>query len=283
MDDAGGVVAELLRRPRFEVIPLPGIERDVAAHLPREVKVTVTASPRWGLEGTLAASERIAGHGYDTVPHLAARLVRDREHLAQVLGRLDAAGIREVFVIAGDAKDAAGEFAGAAAMLAAMAGLEHRVEHIGITGYPESHPFIEDDATIRAMFEKERYATYIVSQITFDAAVVGAWVRRVRARGTMLPIHVGVPGVVDRRKLLRISMRIGLGRSARFLQHHGGWLRSLFLPRRYTPEPLIADLAPHVADPANRIAGLHVYTFNELAQTERWRRAAVGRLLASAS
>ncbi len=46
-----------------------------------------------------------------------------------------------------------------------MAGLGHGLDEVGITGYPESHPFISDEDTIQAMYEKEPYATYIISQI----------------------------------------------------------------------------------------------------------------------
>src|SRR5215211_7413602 len=91
-------LAAALRRPRFEVLPLDGIEEQVLEHLGTDVKVTVTASPRRGLEATLGLSERLARAGYPVVPHLSARLVRDRAHLADVLARLTAAGVRELFV-----------------------------------------------------------------------------------------------------------------------------------------------------------------------------------------
>ena len=102
-------LAELLRRPRFEILPLDGIEERVREHLGTDVKLTVTASPRKGLEATLALSERLADAGYPVVPHLSARLVRDRAQLEEVLERLLAAGVRELFVPAGDATEP-GEF-----------------------------------------------------------------------------------------------------------------------------------------------------------------------------
>ena len=46
------------------------------------------------------------------------------------------------------------------------------LDDVGISGYPESHHFISDETTIEAMFEKEPMATYIVSQICFDADVI---------------------------------------------------------------------------------------------------------------
>lgn len=267
-----------LKRPRYEIFPLDGVEDEVARHIPAEVKLTITASPSKGMEPTLKLAERLRRRGYDVVPHLSARLVRDREHLEQVIERLEAADVREVFVIAGDPREAAGEFAGAAGLLSAMDELRGRFAEIGISGYPESHHFISDEATIEAMFEKEPMATYIVSQICFDTDVIAIWVRRVRDRGTKLPIWIGIPGVTDNRRLLRISLKIGLGESARFLGAHRGWLARLLRPRAYSPTKLLLRLAPTIADPAARIGGLHVNTFNELERTENWRRELVAQL-----
>lgn len=271
-------LADHLRRPRFEVIPLEGAERAVVAHLPREVQITVTASPAKGIEPTLELCERLAGQGYRVVPHLAARLVADEAHLREVLERMRGAGLREAFVIAGDARRPAGAYEGAPDLLGAMAEVGHGLEAIGISGYPESHAFISDDVTIQAMFEKEPLATYIVSQVTFDADVIAGWVRRVRARGVDLPIHIGVPGPVAARKLMRISSSIGLGESARFLRGHRSWIGRLVRPRGYRPDGLLEALAPQIARPEDRIAGLHIYTFNEIEQAERWRRDTLARL-----
>ena len=270
---------ELLRRPRFEILPLDGIEEQVLEHLGTEVKVTVTASPRKGLEATLELAERLARAGYAVVPHLSARLVRDRAHLEEVVARLRAAAVRELFVPAGDATEP-GQFNGAAALLEAMGPLRAEFDEIGITGYPESHHLISDEETIQAMFAKAPMATAIISQICFDADVIAAWIAEVRRRGTVLPIWIGLPGNVEYAKLMRISMRIGLGESARFLRHHGNWLSRL-VTRQFKPDPLIRGLRPTLADPAMHVAGFHMYTFNEVERTERWRRESLRRLGAS--
>jgi methylenetetrahydrofolate reductase (NADPH) len=268
-----GELGAAMAHARYEVLPLEGIVDDVVAHVPRSVKVTVTASPAKGLDRTVEVAEQLAARGYAVVPHLSARLVRDKAHLQEVLRRLHAAEIREVFVIAGDAREPAGEFPGAADLLAAMNKLGGEpFAEVGIAGYPESHHLISDAITIEAMFQKEPMATYIVSQICFDPEVTAGWVRAVRERGTLLPIWIGVPGAVDNRRLMRTSLRIGLGESARFLRSHGGWVRRLLRRRFYSPDRLLARLAPLFSDPAARIAGIHVYTFNELERTERWRR-----------
>jgi methylenetetrahydrofolate reductase (NADPH) len=252
---------------------MEGIEDDVLAHVPRTVKVTVTASPTRGLDATLDVTEHLTAEGYQVVPHLSARLVRDGAHLDEIVARLHAVGVHDAFVPAGDATEP-GQFEDAASLLRALRG--RHLTQLGITGYPESHHFISDESTISAMFEKAPLATYIVSQICFDPATIDWWVGAVRERGTELPIWIGVPGIVDNAKLLRISMKIGLGESARFLRAHRAWLRRL-MTRTFSPEPLMRSLESLWEDPQANVPGLHVFTFNELERTERWRRAAIER------
>jgi methylenetetrahydrofolate reductase (NADPH) len=280
-DKYNRTVAEALRRPRYEVIPLQGIEEQVVEHVPMDVKLTVTASPKKGVEGTLDLSGRLSKEGYEIVPHLSARLIRDEVHLEDVLGRLVEQGMREIFVIAGDAEEPAGKFEGAGGLLAAMSGLDHGIKEIGIGGYPESHPFISDEDTVRAMSEKSPYATYIISQMSFDAKVVAGWARSVRDRGVDLPIHVGVPGVVGWQKLVRISTGIGLGESARFLKKYGNTFARFFKPGGYNPDSLIKSLTPAFGDPHGNIRGFHIYTFNEVAKAETWRRKKLASLEAA--
>ncbi len=271
-------LAELLTRPRYEVLPLDGIEEQVLEHVPHNVKLTVTVSPRRGIEHTMDVVERLAGHGYPVAPHVSARLVADRSHLVEIVARLGESGVRDVFVVAGDAEQPAGAFEGAAQLLEAMAELGHPFDDVGITGYPESHPLISDETTIRAMFDKARFATYIVSQICFDSRITVAWMNEVWSRGTPLPIHVGIPGAVPRAKLVRISTKIGLGDSARFLRTHGNWVTRMLRPAGFSPDPLIAGLEPLLSDPAPKLAGFHVFTFNDVSDTERWRQERLQRL-----
>lgn len=263
-------VAELLRSSRYEVLPLDGIEEHVLSHVPRDVTLTVTASPTRGLAPTLELSGSLARHGYDVVPHLSARLVADDVELAEIVGGLRESGVRGVFVVAGDAKEPRGRFHGAIDLLRALEALDRPFAEVGITGYPESHPFIDDETTIAAMFEKARHATYIASQVCFDPAITARWIENVWARGTRLPIYVGVPGVVSRAKLLRVSTRIGIGDSLRFLRKNGTFASRFLRPGGFSPDPLIEGLGDVLS--SGRVAGFHVFTFNDVEDTEAWRR-----------
>ncbi|WP_330341969.1 5,10-methylenetetrahydrofolate reductase [Streptomyces sp. NBC_00557] len=268
----------LLTRVRYEVLPAKAAEEKVLAHVPRDVVVTVTASPVKGLEPTLLLTERLAAHGYRVVPHVPARLLRDDTHLKDVAERLRTAGVADVFVPAGDADPPAGPYHGALPVLRALADLGGPFADLGITGYPESHPLIHDDVTIQSMWDKRTYATYIVSNLCFDAGVLGDWLARVRRRGVTLPVHLGVAGPVQRAKLLSMAAKIGVGESTRFLTRHPSWFLRLAAPGGYAPERLLTRGAPAFTAPAAAVAGLHLFTFNQIAETERWRRAALDRL-----
>ena len=267
-----------LRHPRYEVFPVDSVADKVADHVSADVTLTVTASPAKGIERTVEVAERLAAEGHRVVPHLSARLIRDEAHLKDVLERLAGAGVDDALVVAGDVREPAGPFADALGLLTVMAELGHGLQEVGITGYPESHPFIDDDVTVQAMWDKRRFATYVVSQVCFDPRVIAAWVRRVRRRGVDLPIHVGVPGPVEVARLLGISSSIGVGESARFIRRHPSWLRHLLRAGGYRPSRLVDALAGTLADPALRVVGFHFYTFNEVARTEQWRQATLGRL-----
>ena len=272
------VLHRLLSRARYEVLPTPSVEADVIGTLPAGATVTVTASPSKGLAATLDLSERLASHGFDVVPHLAARMISGPRELAEIASRLRQAGVTKVFVPAGDADPPAGAYVGALPLLEDLAAAGNPFSEVGITGYPESHPAINDDVTIQAMWDKRRHANRIVSNLTFDPDVLTAWVRRVRSREVTTPILVGLPGPVDRAKLLRMATKIGVGESAKFLSKNRGLFARIAMPGGFDPLRFLDRAAGVLGRDDMNVAGLHLFTFNQVAETERWRVAQLARL-----
>ena len=94
----------LLEHARYEVLPTASTEDKVLEHVPRDRTITVTASPTKGLEATFELAERLAGHGYAVVPHLAARMVTRPRRARGDLRPADRQGHHAVFVPGGDAE-----------------------------------------------------------------------------------------------------------------------------------------------------------------------------------
>lgn len=261
-----------LGHARFEVLPTPKVEAAIVASVPKDVWLTVTASPAKGIAATLDLTERLLGHGYRVVPHLAARMISGRSELSEIVDRLTGLGVDNVFCPAGDADPPAGEYVGALALLEDLTAMGRPFAEVGITGYPESHPAIEDDVAIQAMWDKRRHATYIVSNLCFDPETIATWVHRVRRRGVDLPILVGLPGPIERAKLLSMATKIGVGQSVRFLSTHVSTFARIAAPGGFNPEKFLLKCARVIGSPEMGVTGLHLFTFNQVAETEVWRQ-----------
>lgn len=268
----------LLADPRYELMPFDTFG-DQIEHLPDGATVTITASPQLGIERTIEAAKEAAEQGFEVVPHVSARYVRGDDHLAEIAEQLTEIGVNDIFVPGGDREEPIGDYESAYDLLQGLERIDYDFEEVGITGYPEGHDFLSDETLAESMDNKAPYATYIATQLCFDPNAVLEWIEEIRARGVDLPIAVGIPGVMKYSRLLSISRKVGVGDSIRFLQKTNGifgFLRQLIGSRgNYTPDALIDGLEPHADDPEYNIQSLHIYTFNQVPDTESWRK---GRL-----
>lgn len=262
----------LLKTARYEVLPTAGIVDRISEHVVPGRTITVTASTGLSLEATLSTAEQLQALGYTAVPHIAARMVQGRTELEEILDRLGHAGIDTIFVPAGDATPPAGGYAGALDLLVDLTSMAPPITQIGVSAYPESHPIIPDDVTVQAMWDKRDYATQIVSNLCFDPGIVSTWLARVRARGFELPLILGIAGKVELAKLAKVAAKIGVGESTRFLRKNTATFTRMAKPGGYNPRKFLDRLSPVLDDPYMGIGGLHIYTFNQVKDTEAWRR-----------
>ncbi|HEU4895617.1 MAG TPA: methylenetetrahydrofolate reductase [Acidimicrobiia bacterium] len=262
-------VRRVLTHPKYELIPLKNV-LEQAEHLPDGAVVSVTASPQKGMGETVDLTLELQQRGFDAIPHISARLTKDRAELEQILGRLDEAGIHKAFVVGGDAQDP-GDFFDGLAVLTAMEEIGHGLTEIGIPGYPEGHHIVDEATITRALHDKLPHASYVTSQMCFVPGAIEKWVRGLRDEGVGLGVYLGIPGVAELAKLISLSLRIGVGPSASFLSKNKSLAGKLVRPGGYSPDDLIVGLAPLLADPAANVSGFHVYTFNRVDSTEQWR------------
>jgi methylenetetrahydrofolate reductase (NADPH) len=253
---------------RYEILPFGSAESEAAA-APRPLVLTVTCSPRHGVDHTIDVAERLVALGHRAVVHLAARMLRDAQHADAVVERLAAAGLDDVFLIACDGAEPLGPYASALELLPLIAGHPRRPRQIGIAAYPEGHPLIDDATLDAALQRKAREADYLVTQMCFYPAALTRWIGRTRDAGIELPVYLGLPGAVDRRRLLEVSMRVGVGTSISFLRKQQGIRQFLGRPH-HAADHLHEALAPLVGDTGFGVAGLHYFTFNRLNATLAW-------------
>jgi methylenetetrahydrofolate reductase (NADPH) len=269
--DATAALARVVADPTFELIPLKNV-RDQAAALPRGATVSVTASPAKGIEATVELAIELEGAGLRAIPHLSARMIRDRAHLSDLLSKLRDAGIDRAFVVGGDA-DEPGEFLDGLSLLRAMAELGRLPGELGCPCYPQGHQDIPDDALAQALRDKAPFVSYITTQLCFDPKAISTFIAGRRAEGIANKVKLGIPGVAEIPKLLSISARIGVKDASKFVTKNARFVGELLKSGGiYRPSRLLRDLAPLIADPAMAVEGLHVYTFNNVEATEAWRR-----------
>ena len=271
---------KLLDGMTYELIPLKNVHEQ-GEYLPKSSTISITCSPAKDIEATLELCESFLSKGHTTIPHFAARMVESEEHVAQIVKRIESLGIETVFIIGGDA-DQRGPFNDAPGLLRSFLDKNPKIKTVGIGSYPDGHPSIPESALAESLIKKQEmiYESnlngYMATQMCFEAKTISSWLKNCREAGVTLPCHLGLPGVVDMKKLINISLRLGVGVSSRYLKKNRKSVFKLLSPRGYNPNKLIVPVSDYAEELA--IAGIHCFTFNAVESTEAWRTKTMERL-----
>ncbi len=271
----------LIAEARYEVVPMKNLEAQIE-HIPAGASVSVTCSPAKGQQATLDLTARLADLGHTAVPHFSARLAEDAVAVKTLATFCRDHSLREVFLVAGDAEQPVGIYDGVVAFLRDFLATDHGLTRIGITAYPDGHVLIPAPVVHEALHAKQALlqeagvAGYASTQMCFDLDTWRTWAAGERAAGFTLPLHIGVPGVIDRTKLFTMGMRLGIGASMRYVKKNGGVLGRLFKPGGYDPNKLITPLSKQ-ADELG-IEGIHLFTFNNVQATAEWQQRMLAKL-----
>jgi methylenetetrahydrofolate reductase (NADPH) len=259
----------------FELIPLKNVDAQMA-FLPPASRISVTCSPAKGIAATQDITERLRALGHFPIPHISARLVTGPEQVRELAAWFKAHGVEEMFLIGGDAEQP-GPYLEALTFLKEFLGHDHGVKRIGVTAYPDGHALIERPVLQRALHDKQavlaeaKLEGWASTQMCLDPNTIKTWLTAERAAGLTLPIHLGVPGVIDRTKLLTMGVRLGVGSSIRYASKNRGALGQLFSPGGYDPLQLLQPVSLYAR--SLDIEALHVFTFNNVDATAAWRES----------
>lgn len=238
------------------------------------VNVTYLGNEDFGMRRT--AIRAAAGWGFTPVPHISARRLPSQQALEEFLGALREDGTtRDVFVVGGDPAQPEGPYRSSLDVIRTGLLEKYGIGSVSISGYPEGHPDISDDLLWSAMAGKSREIAErgitgnVVTQFSFDADAVVAWIEQVRDRGITVPIRVGVPGPTGVRRLLAFAGRFGVASSATIARKYGLSLTNLL--GTAGPDRFIRRLSERLNDHHGEVR-LHFYTFGGLQQTAAWIR-----------
>jgi methylenetetrahydrofolate reductase (NADPH) len=269
-------LVDLVGEMYFELVPMKGVD-DAVADLAPGSTVSVTCSPAKGLGATQDLVTRLVDLGHAAIPHLSARQVEDREHVARLAAWIRRVGLREVFVIAGDCPHPAGAYDDATSFLRDLFDHDTGLVRVGVAGYPDGHPLVERPVLHEALHAKQALfaaagvAGSATTQMCFDASRIRTWLSVERCDGFTLPVVVGIPGVVERTRLLKMGVRIGVGASLRYLRKNRAAMAALLGPGGYDPTELVTSIASDAVELG--VTALHSYTFNSVAATRAWQDA----------
>lgn len=257
---------EAVDRVRLEVVPSANLLTRLPAAFGAPGSVSVTCLPHHGPARTVQASVHLARLGYHPVPHLAARSITGEAELHSLLSQLQEAGVSELFLVAGDRRMPAGPYSWSGELLEAVNAYSSGFS-IGIAGYPEGHPQLNQQQLSSSLLRKAPLASSMVTQMCFSAEAISRYLRSIRTSGIQLPVWVGVPGPVSVGKLVSLGARLGVGRSLKLARGTGMagvlWQRNELLS--YDSGGLIREVYQELAgDPF--FAGFHVYTFNDFSR-----------------
>jgi methylenetetrahydrofolate reductase (NADPH) len=269
---------KLIDHLTFEVVPMKSLMSAVVA-LPAGCHVSVTCSPAKGIGETQRIAEDLTDRGFTAIPHIAARMVRDRAHTRELAAWCRDTGLTRIFVVGGDAEEA-GAYPGAVEFLGDFLGADHGLSTVGVAAYPDGHAFLSDEIIRAALADKEHMlaeagvGAYCSTQMCFDPITLGKWMRTVREQGIEMPIHLGISGVVDKTKLMTMGVRLGIGQSLSYLKKNRVAVTKLMTANSYDPNDLLVALSDDMLDLG--VTGLHLFTFNQVEATNAWREGVLG-------
>jgi methylenetetrahydrofolate reductase (NADPH) len=275
-------IAAFAARASFEATRLePGDLEALREGFPRGTPVYVSAIPKRPAAAQVETVARVAGAGFEPVPHISARSFASAADLDRHLGLLaDGAGVKRVLVIGGDLPAPAGPFFAALEVIESGLLQARSIIEAGITGYPEGHPRLDVPVLERAMAAKIEAATgtglavHVVTQFCFSAPTILAWIGRLRDQGIDVPVRIGLAGPTTLSGLLRFARICGVSASAQGLVRHTGLARQLF--GMVTPDTVLRPLAEAAAGRLS--VAPHIFPFGGLAAAARWAStAAAGR------
>ena len=263
----------------IEVMPRTAEKiEDFRAILPKGTRVYVAHIEGTPIEDMVATAKRIAGEGFDVMPHFPARIIKDKATLADWIARYQGeANVRQALLLAGGVTTPHGDYQSSMQLL--ESGLFNGFDRLHVAGHPEGNKDIDKDGgdavIMQALAWKQAFANTsdakfaIATQFCFEADPVIAWANKLSDAGISMPIHIGIAGPAKLQTLIKFAIACGVGPSLRVLQKRAMDVTKLLLP--YEPTEVAGELAAHkAATPGFNIEQVHFFPLGGIKTNAQW-------------
>ncbi len=249
--------------------------REAAPLIRPNTQIAVTFLPGEEMAQRVEAAKLVRELGFEPIVHLSARRLTSKEELDGYLARITGeAGVKRVFLIAGDPPEPEGPFEDSMQIIESGLLEKHGIGIVGVGGHPEGHPNVSK-ADLWVWMEKKIAALrergivpLVVTQFAFDDDAIVEWVGEMRRRGIDVPVRLGVPGPAGIKRLLGFAKRCGVGASASVMKKYGVSLTNLI--GSAGPDKLVESLDKKLNQEEHGRVRLHFYPFGALAASAEW-------------
>ena len=240
-----------------------------------DTQIAITFLPGEDMEQRVAAAVLVRELGFEPIVHISARRFVSQDELEGYLRDITSkAGVKRIFLIAGDPPEPEGPFENTLQIIETGLLEKYGIEIVGIAGHPEGHPnntraelWDWMDRKIAAL-RSRGMIPLVVTQFAFDDDAIVEWIEEMRARGNDLPVRLGVPGPAGIKRLLGFAKRCGVGASASVMKKYGVSLTNLI--GSAGPDKLVNSLDKKLSDEEHGRVRLHFYPFGALTASAEW-------------
>jgi methylenetetrahydrofolate reductase (NADPH) len=248
--------------------------------LPAGMRVYIAHIDGTPIEDMVTTAKRLTDDGYAVMPHVPARLIRDKAMLEDWISRyVNEAGVSQALLLAGGLSSPRGELESSLQLLETGLFGRYGFKRLNVAGHPEGNKDIDKDGTTRlvdrALKFKQAYSENsdaemaIVTQFAFDARSIIRWTERIAEAGVTLPIHLGVAGPTKLQTLIKFAISCGVGPSLSVLQRRAMDLSKLLVP--YEPDEFLTEIANYKAThPQSLIDEIHVFPLGGIRASADW-------------
>ena len=243
--------------------------------LDKKHSVYITFLPDEKSENVVETAKKLKLEGYDVIPHLPARTVKNNKVLEKYIGELaEEAGCSKILIIGGGGNQV-GKISSTMDVLKTDLLSKFNFKSVGVAGHPEGSPDISKNALDLAIIEKNKFSLnvdfkmYLATQFFFEAKSLIQWEKHLNTINNKLDIHAGIPGPASIKTLINYARSCGIGNSLRFLTKQAFNLTKLATLN--TPDKLIYDLANYVeTNKSTNLKNIHFYAFGGMKKTSEW-------------